>query len=47
MIEGLEVRWPSGHVDRYQEMPVDTAYVLKEGQARSTPAWLAAAHYDT
>jgi hypothetical protein len=35
VIEGVEVRWPYGHVDRFQEMLVDTAYVLKEGQARA------------
>jgi hypothetical protein len=41
VIEGVEVRWPSGHVDYYKDMPVDTAYLLKEGQARAQPlrAW--------
>jgi hypothetical protein len=36
-IEGVEVRWPSGHISRYPEMPVDTAYLLREGQAQATP----------
>jgi enediyne biosynthesis protein E4 len=34
-IEAIEVHWPSGHVDRYKDLAVDAAYVLREGQARA------------
>jgi tetratricopeptide (TPR) repeat protein len=33
-IESLEVRWPSGRVDRYHDLPVDTGYLLREGAAK-------------
>ncbi len=36
-IEAIEVRWPSGHVDRYSDLAVDAAYHLREGQARAAP----------
>ena len=29
--EGLEIRWPSGQLDRYSNVPVDTFYLAKEG----------------
>jgi hypothetical protein len=40
-IDQVEVRWPSGHVDRYTVPAVDTAYLLREGQTEATPlrAW--------
>ncbi|MHB1562299.1 MAG: CRTAC1 family protein, partial [Isosphaeraceae bacterium] len=31
MIGLVEVRWPSGRVDRYRDLPVDTGYHLREG----------------
>lgn len=31
--ESIEVRWPSGAVDTYRSLPVDTGYVLREGNA--------------
>jgi len=30
--ERVEVRWPSGHTDRYSGLAADRAYVLREGQ---------------
>ena len=33
-IESLEVHWPSGRVDRYLDLPVDTGYLLREGEAK-------------
>jgi tetratricopeptide (TPR) repeat protein len=40
-IESLEVHWPSGRVDRYHDLPVDTGYLLREGdaQAKSLHGW--------
>src|SRR5262249_7562425 len=29
----IEVRWPSGRVDRYQDLAADAAYLLREGQS--------------
>jgi tetratricopeptide (TPR) repeat protein len=36
-IEGIEIRWPSGRVDRYAGPPVDSAYLLREGDATPHP----------
>jgi enediyne biosynthesis protein E4 len=36
-IEAIEVRWPSGHVDRYSDLAVDAAYLLRERQAQASP----------
>jgi enediyne biosynthesis protein E4 len=36
-IEEAEVRWPSGHVDRFTDLAVDSAYLLKEGKTRASP----------
>jgi len=36
-IEAVEVRWPSGHVDRFTSLTADAAYLLREGQARASP----------
>ena len=33
----VEVRWPSGHVDRHAGLPSDTAYHLIEGDPRPRP----------
>jgi hypothetical protein len=40
-IERVEIRWPSGHVDRYTDLAADSAYLLKEGQphARALRGW--------
>jgi enediyne biosynthesis protein E4 len=39
--EEVEVRWPSGAVDRHTGLAVDTAHRLKEGQTRASalPGW--------
>ncbi len=34
-IESIEVRWPSGHVDRHADLEADTAYLLREGRPRA------------
>jgi enediyne biosynthesis protein E4 len=36
-IEAVEVRWPSGHVDRFTGLTADAAYLLREGQAQASP----------
>jgi hypothetical protein len=36
-VEAVEVRWPSGHVDRYTDLAADTAYLLREGQSQPGP----------
>ncbi|MGP0063923.1 MAG: FG-GAP-like repeat-containing protein [Isosphaeraceae bacterium] len=36
-IETIEVRWPSGHVDRYDGLEADTGYYLREGQPQAAP----------
>jgi tetratricopeptide (TPR) repeat protein len=36
-IEAVEVSWPSGRVDRYQGLRVDTGYLLREGEALPRP----------
>jgi hypothetical protein len=36
-IETIEVRWPSGHVDRFTDLAADSAYLLREGQAQAKP----------
>ncbi len=33
-INSLEVHWPSGRVDRYLDLPVDTGYLLREGEPK-------------
>jgi tetratricopeptide (TPR) repeat protein len=40
-VEWLEVRWPSGRVDRYHDLAADTAYHLREGDRQPKPlrAW--------
>jgi enediyne biosynthesis protein E4 len=40
-VDSIEVRWPSGHVDRFSDLAADTAYVLHEGQPDATalPGW--------
>ena len=36
-IESVEVRWPSGHIDRFMALMADTGYLLREGQPRAAP----------
>ena len=36
-IESVEVRWPSGHVDHFRDLPVDTGYLLRESDAKPRP----------
>jgi hypothetical protein len=36
-VESLEVRWPSGHVDRYHDLAADGAYCLREGDRALKP----------
>ncbi len=36
-IDSLEVRWPSGKVDLYKDIPADAAYHLREGDAEPKP----------
>ena len=37
----VEVRWPSGQVDRYDQLEVDRGYLIREGAATAThmPGW--------
>jgi tetratricopeptide (TPR) repeat protein len=37
-IQRLEVRWPSGRVDRHEGLAVDRAYRIREGDAAAKPA---------
>ena len=30
-LEWIQIRWPSGLVERYANLPVDTIHILKEG----------------
>jgi hypothetical protein len=36
-VQSVEVRWPSGRVDRYEDLGADTGYHLREGDARARP----------
>ena len=36
-VESIEVKWPSGRVDRYGPLAADTGYLLREGQAGALP----------
>jgi tetratricopeptide (TPR) repeat protein len=40
-IDWVEVRWPSGAVERFEHMPVDTGHLLREGSgtAARLPGW--------
>jgi hypothetical protein len=42
-IDALEVRWPSGRVDRFRDLAADAGYLLREGadEPRSLPGWRA------
>ena len=43
-VASVEVRWPSGRVDRYQDLKADAGYQLKEGarEGRGADSRLAA-----
>ena len=36
-VEEIEVRWPSGQVDHYKDLPADTGYLLVEGESTPRP----------
>ncbi len=36
-VESVEIRWPSGHVDRYKSLAADSGYVLTEGDPTAKP----------
>jgi hypothetical protein len=40
-IDTLEVRWPSGRIDRFRDLAADAGYLLREGDARpqTLPGW--------
>jgi tetratricopeptide (TPR) repeat protein len=40
-VDALEVRWPSGRIDRYRDLAADTGYLLLEGRSkpRPLPGW--------
>jgi hypothetical protein len=37
-IDQIEVRWPSGLVERFENLPVDAIHTLKEGSGIAAPA---------
>jgi len=36
-IDRIEVRWPSGRVDRIENLPADTSYLIREGDQHPRP----------
>jgi tetratricopeptide (TPR) repeat protein len=36
-VDTLEIRWPSGHADRFEDLRADTGYHLKEGNPTPVP----------
>ena len=36
-VDTVEVRWPSGRVDKWNDLVADTGYQLREGQGRVSP----------
>ena len=36
-VDSVEVRWPSGQVDRFTDLVADTGYLLREGEPESAP----------
>jgi len=36
-VESVEVRWPSGQVDRWRTLARDSGYLLREGEANTQP----------
>ncbi len=43
-VDMVEVRWPSGHIDRHPGLAADAAYVLREGQNQVGFLWGRPAH---
>jgi hypothetical protein len=37
IIDEIEVRWPSGRVDRYRDLPADAGYRIREGEPDPRP----------
>ena len=37
-IEWVEIRWPSGLIERFADLPVDAIHALKEGSGAAVPA---------
>ncbi len=37
MIEQLEVRWPSGRVDQFRDLPAETGYLIREAELVPRP----------
>jgi hypothetical protein len=36
-IEDLEIRWPSGRVDRFRNLPADAGYLIREAESKPLP----------
>ncbi len=36
-IDEIEVRWPSGRLDHFHDLPADTGYLIREGQPQPQP----------
>jgi hypothetical protein len=36
-VDWVEVRWPSGRIDRHQGLPTDAAYLIREGASEPEP----------
>ena len=36
-VDWVEVRWPSGLVEKFKDLKIDTFHTLKEGTGTSTP----------
>ncbi|MGP0068510.1 MAG: FG-GAP-like repeat-containing protein [Isosphaeraceae bacterium] len=36
-VESVEVRWPSGRVDRFRDLPADTGYLIREAEPKARP----------
>ncbi|HKI20626.1 MAG TPA: CRTAC1 family protein, partial [Isosphaeraceae bacterium] len=36
-IDAIEVRWPSGRLDHFHDLPADTGYLIREGQPQPEP----------
>jgi tetratricopeptide (TPR) repeat protein len=36
-VDAVEVRWPSGHVDRWENLEANTAYLVREGARKPAP----------
>jgi hypothetical protein len=35
--QSVEIRWPSGRVDRFSDIPADTGYLAREGEVKLRP----------